>query len=214
MSVQSILFLMVTILMVVGIKPLFTILKRKQLEQNVARSGIRDIDLMDGFQFEAYLKVLFSKSGYKVTVTPKSGDYGADLVLTKGTKKIVVQAKRYGYGNRVSLGAVQEIYAAQAYYGAAEAWVITNSEFTRQAGILGNACRVQLIDRNGLSQMILKINPTKTPREIYETVNPEPRKCKKCGSRMIVRNVQESKKKFFGCSNYPECTYTENINKD
>ncbi|TKI65301.1 restriction endonuclease [Lysinibacillus mangiferihumi] len=205
---------MIVILIMVGSKPLFTILKRKQLEQNIARSGIRDIDLMDGFQFEAYLKVLFSRSGYHVTVTPKSGDYGADLVLTKGTKKIVVQAKRYGYGNRVSLGAVQEIYAARAYYGADEAWVVTNSEFTKQAGILGSACCVKLINRNALSQMILKINPSQTPREIYETVNPAPRECKKCGSPMFVRSVQKRERKFFGCSNYPKCTYTENINKD
>ncbi|MFJ7840032.1 restriction endonuclease [Lysinibacillus sphaericus] len=61
------------------IRPLFW-------QRNIARSDIRDIDLIDGFQFEASLKVMFSRSGYHVTVKPKSSDYGADIVLNKGEK--------------------------------------------------------------------------------------------------------------------------------
>ena len=100
------------------------------------------IDKMDGHQFEVYLKALFRELGYSPTVTKQSNDFGADLIL-KGKNRIVIQAKRYGMKNRVGISAVQEIYAAQAYYKAHEGWVVTNSVYTRQAKELAEACNVK-----------------------------------------------------------------------
>ncbi|NWO14609.1 restriction endonuclease [Virgibacillus sp.] len=131
----------------------------------MAQLGIKDIDRMDGFQFEAYLKVLFKKLGYCPLVTQKSGDYGADVIL-KGKNKVVIQAKRYGYKNRVSMDAVREVYAAQAFYQADEAWVITNSFYTKQAKELAKACGVKLLNRYELEQFIIKINPEQSPKEV------------------------------------------------
>ncbi len=64
-------------------------------QQKLARSGIADIDKMDGKTFEKYLKVFFEKLGYKVERTKYVGDYGADLVATNNGVKTVIQAKRY-----------------------------------------------------------------------------------------------------------------------
>lgn len=135
----------------------------------MVQSGINDIDKLDGFQFEEYLKVLFKKLGYKPVVTQKTGDYGADLIL-QGKNRIVIQAKRYGYKNNVSLDAVREAYAAKAYYKADEAWVITNSHFTKQALELAKACDVKLLDRHDLQKFIVKINPEQTAKNIFENV--------------------------------------------
>jgi len=128
------------------------------------RSGIRDIDRMKGYQFEVYLQVLFKEIGYRPIVTQKSGDYGADVVL-KGKNKIVIQAKRYGYKHKVSMDAVREVLAAMFYYKADEAWVITNSFFTKQAATLAKACGVKLLNRYELKKFIVKINPTKQPKQ-------------------------------------------------
>src|SRR5690625_5763781 len=98
-------------------------------------------------------------------VTKKSGDYGADVVL-KGKNKIVIQAKRYGYKNNVSMDAVREVFAARSYYKADEAWVITNSFFTKQAKELAKACGVKLLNRYELEKFIVQINPEKTPNEV------------------------------------------------
>lgn len=38
---------------------------------------------MSGTQFEYFLSLAFAKLGYKVQGTKVTGDYGADLVLTK-----------------------------------------------------------------------------------------------------------------------------------
>ncbi len=80
---------------------------RYRHEQKIKRSGIHDIDKMDGIQFEHYLKLLFSTQGYKVEVTRAAGDYGADLILRKDNKKIVVQAKRYA--KNVGISAIQDL---------------------------------------------------------------------------------------------------------
>jgi restriction system protein len=181
-------------------------IKRERL---IAKSGIKDIDKMDGFQFEEYLKVLFKKLGYKTAVTKKSGDFGVDVLLQSDTGRIAVQAKRYGYGNKVSLKAVQEVYAGGTYYLADERWVVTNAFFTKPAMELAKACNVRLVNRNELQELILKLKPEKTAKEIRSEVNPEQKTCPKCKSKLVLRTGKNNE--FYGCSNYPKCTYTASI---
>ncbi len=44
--------------------------------RRLKRSGIEDIDQMNGIQFEKYLSHLFAVQGYKTQVTKAAGDYG------------------------------------------------------------------------------------------------------------------------------------------
>ncbi|MFP7416054.1 restriction endonuclease [Priestia filamentosa] len=178
--------------------------------KRLAKSGIPYIDQMEGFQFESYLKALFQGLGYKAQVTPKSGDFGADLIMT-GQQKIVIQAKRYGRKNRVGISAIQQVYGAQAYYKADEAWVITNSFFTKSARVLAEACNVQLFDRKALQELILEVNPSQTAEKVFQEVKPESRTCPTCGKELVVR--QGKTNRFFGCSSFPQCRHTEVINK-
>ncbi|MFS0788835.1 restriction endonuclease [Shouchella sp. 1P09AA] len=183
-------------------------LKKRRIINRMSRSGIRDIDQMDGFQFEVYLEALFKKLGYRPLVTSASHDYGADLIL-KGRNKIVIQAKRYGMKNRVGISAVQEIYAARAYYKAHEAWVVTNSIYSPSARALAKACGVKLLDRAALQAFIVKVNPDLTASQVYHHVEPEERICPACGSDLVVRSNREGSRKFFGCTSFPQCRHTE-----
>lgn len=119
------------------------------------------LNKMDGIQFEKYLSHLLRAQGYKAEVTKAAGDYGADLLIQKDGKKIVVQAKRYS--KNVGIKAVQEAQASIAHYGAAEAWVISNSDYTTAAYDLANSNRVKLINREALIEMILAMNPGAVP---------------------------------------------------
>jgi restriction system protein len=133
-----------------------------QRAERLRRSGISEIDKMDGHRFEHYLGHLFKSQGYITEVTKAVGDYGADIVLSGHGKRIVVQAKRYG--KNVGLKAVQEVHTAIAHYRAAEGWVVTNSDYTDQAYTLAKSNGVRLINRAELIEMILKMNtPVKTP---------------------------------------------------
>jgi restriction system protein len=121
--------------------------------RRLSRSGIAEIDGMDGRTFEVFLSILFRRLGYSVEVTRYRGDYGADLVVKKGGRKIAVQAKRWK--KRVGLKAVQEAVAAKAIYGCEGALVVANRDFTQQARRLARANKVELWDREALVSKLL-----------------------------------------------------------
>jgi restriction system protein len=111
-------------------------------------SDMAAVDVMTGREFELYLEVLFQTLGYGAEQLPTSNDFGADLILVNGDKRIAVQAKRYkgNVGNR----AVQMILGAKRYYDCDEAWIITNSFYTKAALQMASKTNVVLYDRDGL----------------------------------------------------------------
>jgi restriction system protein len=112
---------------------------------------IEIIDQMNGQEFELYLKRVFERYGYLVELTPRSNDYGADLILRKGTKKYVVQAKCHR--NTIGIKAVKEVNGAIKYYKVDGAFVVTNQYFSASAVRLAKANDVLLIDRDELIKM-------------------------------------------------------------
>ncbi|MBR0382302.1 MAG: restriction endonuclease [Eubacterium sp.] len=111
---------------------------------------LRKVDRLSGKSFEKYLAVHFRRIGYKVKLTGSSNDYGADLLLKRGGKTTVVQAKRYD--RNVGIGAVQEVTGAMSYYQADRAMVVTNQYFTRNAENLAGQTGVRLWGRKELKR--------------------------------------------------------------
>lgn len=138
-------------------------------KQRLAKSGIADIDSMDGKTFEKYLEVLFERLGYKVERTRYIGDYGADLVTEKNSVKTVIQAKRYK--NNIGIKAIQEAVAAKGYYSCDKTMVVTNSYFTNQAKELAVKNKVELWDRKDLVKKLLKIKEEGEIR-LTQTISP------------------------------------------
>jgi restriction system protein len=199
------------------------IIRKMNYMDKLRRSGINDIDKMEGREFELYLGELFKKHGYEVNVTKLAGDYGADLVIVKGGKKIVVQAKRYS--KNVGIKAVQEAQASIAHYGASEAWVVSNSDYTTAAYELAKSNRVRLIHRDELIEMMLQTKQV-TPKlqlvkeapkalqtgQVQNNVDPivEDVTCSRCGSNMVRRS--NARGEFLGCGNFPKCRNTITLN--
>ncbi len=205
-------------------------LNRKRTER-LKRSGIADIDKMEGRQFELYLGHLFRGHGYIAEVTQSAVDYGADLIISKGGNKIVVQAKRYS--KNVGLKAVQEVYTAMNHYKASEAWVVTNSDYTEQTYNLAKSNGVRLINREKLIDMILNMNSqnntilsqqikeesksislsrpdvTTDNEEVVEVLDND--ECPKCGYLLVKRKGKKGE--IYGCSNFPKCRHTISINE-
>jgi len=116
-------------------------------------TGFYNIDQMDGISFERYLQVLFRGLGYSVDTTPASGDFGADLVISKNRVRAVVQAKRSA--KNVGVHAVQEALGAARMYGCEKSIVVTNRHFTAQAQQLAQANAVELWDRDALERSVI-----------------------------------------------------------
>ena len=157
--------------LVVGAILLFRLLAFIRHQRRLARSGIRDIDLMDGSTFEQYLATMFKRLGYRVELVGSArGDYGGDLVIRKDDIKTIVQAKRY-QGKKVGIKAVQEAHTARAMYECAEAMVVTNSVFSQQAQKTARATGVRLWDRDELIKHLLKAQVE--PRGDASDVEPD-----------------------------------------
>jgi hypothetical protein len=116
--------------------------KRYHVEQKAV--VVQDVSELTGVEFETHVAKLLRSKGYIVQGTSATGDQGADLLAQKDGRKIVVQAKRYAgaVGNK----AIQEVIGAMSYYGADEAWVVTNSTFTPHAKALAQKSGARLFD--------------------------------------------------------------------
>lgn len=105
----------------------------------------KNIDAMSGIDFEHFAARWLALGGYRsIKTTPKSNDYGIDLVAVKDGVKVGVQCKRYS-GN-VGVAAIQEVTAGTAYYNCEKGIVITNAAFTKNAVSLAAANGIELID--------------------------------------------------------------------
>jgi restriction system protein len=110
------------------------------------------LDQMDGLQFEQYLAGLLRERGHDAQVTRGSGDFGADIILSRNSRRIAVQAKRWR--DTVGVGAVQEVIAAKEYYQCHATWVIATARYTLQAKDLAAKANVTLVDRDLLASWI------------------------------------------------------------
>jgi len=108
---------------------------------------------LNGTDFERLIYRLFEAIGYKVEHIGHPKDQGGDLIINKGSERIVVQAKRYIASN-VGNKAVQEVVAARNYYNCNGAIVITSSYFTREAMSLAKANNTRLINKKELQQLL------------------------------------------------------------
>ncbi|MDE7321521.1 MAG: restriction endonuclease [Lachnospiraceae bacterium] len=125
------------------------ILLCRQFRKNVRT---RELDEMDGFDFEYYCADLLADNGFvDVQVTRSSGDYGIDILAEKDGVTYAIQCKRYT--GLVGVKAVQEAYAGRDYYDRMVGAVLTNQYFTKPAVQAARKLKILLWDRDYLQAM-------------------------------------------------------------
>ena len=132
-------------------------LTKKQREQDAwqrayGHAKASELDQLSGTEFEEFLAGLFRAQGYAADLTAVTGDYGADLILSKDGRRIAVQTKRYV--GSVGVQAVQEALSGRAYYQCDTAWVVTTGAFTINARALAERSGVKLIGRSDLGNLM------------------------------------------------------------
>ncbi|HZL34575.1 MAG TPA: restriction endonuclease [Tepidisphaeraceae bacterium] len=103
-------------------------------------------------EFERYVGSIFTHLGYTVEQTGKSHDQGVDVIASRGTIRIAVQAKRHigAVGN----AAIQEVYAGMAHYGCHHCMVVASGDFTSGAISLAQSTRCVLVGKAELPALI------------------------------------------------------------
>jgi hypothetical protein len=122
-----------------------------------------DLTLMSPVQFEAFCAVLWSKLGYKTSLTPSTGDGGVDVVAIKGKTGILIQCKSSSIlGQNLGWDAVKEVVAGKAAYEVRHAGVVfaktavTNQYFNGTAKEQAYLNGVDLIDCSALLEILVK----------------------------------------------------------
>ena len=133
------------------------------------------LDRLSGIEFEQWLINSIRQAGIlNVLPTKRTGDQGADIIVRHGGKTVVIQAKYYQ--QPVGNGAVQEVHTAKSHYGANEAWVVTNSTFTRAARELATTAGVRLVDRSGFKDIGSLVAQVLTASELPASAHHSSRK--------------------------------------
>jgi restriction system protein len=113
-------------------------------EQKGKKKTTEEMASLSGVDFETAVGRILLEHGWHVSATAATGDQGADIIATKGERRVIIQAKRYSgaVGNK----AVQEVVGAIPFYGGTEGCVVTNSTFTPAASALAQKNNIRLID--------------------------------------------------------------------
>lgn len=146
-------FLVVVLFAVFFAKKLITNFRNNRVNRFLNSITIDNINSLSGSEFEEFLYYLFLNMGFDVTLTPKSHDYGADLILKIYNKTIVVQSKLYT-SHSIGVSSVQEVYSSIKYYNADLGIVVTNSKFSKNSINLANSTNVLLWDKNMLIRLL------------------------------------------------------------
>ncbi|MFH3481651.1 restriction endonuclease [Xanthobacter variabilis] len=125
----------------------------KRCNDIIANGALRHTEatVRNGLDYEVFVGDLLKDHGWDVSVTPASGDQGADVIARRGPETVVIQCKFYAgaVGNK----AVQEVAAARVHYGATQAAVVSKSGFTASARQLAATNDVALLHHDELSRL-------------------------------------------------------------
>lgn len=134
--------------------------ERKVWDRYWKLRDLLSLDDLSGVEFEIAIAGLYRTLGYEISLTKKTGDFGVDLIATRGLQRYAIQIKRHSAN--IGVSAVQQVVAGGILYQVNKHSVVTNSLFTHAAKELARAHSVELVDRNELANMWKAAYPCST----------------------------------------------------
>ncbi|MEI6077561.1 MAG: restriction endonuclease [Verrucomicrobiota bacterium] len=174
---------------------------------------IEQLSLVDWFQFEKVVALVYEKLGYFVTRSGGANpDGGIDLLLEKDGQKLAVQCKQWKTWN-VGVKPVREFVGAMHIAGIPKGIFVTLRGYSGPAKQLADEQGIEILNASGLAQ-ILESTQAHLDHKFLELLDDTQKYCPKCESEMVLRTVSKGPKagnSFWGCSAYPRCRYTLQI---
>jgi restriction system protein len=177
---------------------------KRSLDQQDDLDTVRALDWR---QIELLIAEGFRDEGYTIVDTPRGADGGADIVLFKGTRRILVQCKHWKT-RRVGVRVVREMLGVVSESGAQAGIIASAGAFTRDAEEFAEKNRIRLIDGQELVSMLnIKGNVKKLATSPPRDSTPAP-SCPHCNAPMVLRTAREGQfagQMFWACSNSADC---------
>jgi len=119
-------------------------------------NNLDNVDSMNPYEFENYIKEIFKNKGYRSTLTEKvPSEYGADVIAIKDNEIIAIQCKHSSNQNSFGREAMYQLHSeAKIYYKATRLIAITNSIFNSNAMNLAKVHGIEVIDRNSFQEFL------------------------------------------------------------
>lgn len=175
-----------------------------------ARDFRERLRVIDWFQFEKLVALLFAKKGFAVERRGGAkADGGVDLILEKDGVRTAVQCKHW-QAWRVGVKTVRELRGAMAGEGFSQGMLIAIKGFTGDAIQKATEYGIELRDEADVVKLLEESDARFDPT-VAELLSDARKFCPRCESEMVLRTATRGPNKgqgFWGCSTYPRCSYT------
>lgn len=186
-----------------------SIRKRKLLNE---QSGIESIRSLSWKEFEELVAEAYRRQGYAVKENTHAGpDGGIDVILEKGGELILVQCKQWK-SYKVGVSVVREMLGLMTAHRASGGIVVTCGQFTQEARKFAAGNGVEMVEGTELVELIRGVQKHPLPISRVDSPQPAVKACPQCDEELVLRTAkrgQHAGTKFWGCSGYPRCKYTE-----
>ncbi len=197
---------MVPLALVIGaIIGIISKFKSSALFSDISKRGANEVISKLSWQnFEFLLSEYFKKQGYTTEVTGGGGaDGGIDIRLYKDGEVYFVQCKHYKAW-KVSVQFVREFFGVIVAENAAGGYIATSGSFTKAAYAFAKDKNIKLLAGDDLVEML-----DSSILDTAKSIANETIVCPSCGGELIERAGKFGR--FIGCSNYPKCKYTQDL---
>lgn len=109
-------------------------------------------DVLTGIDYESFVAGLLEAAGWQATLTPATGDHGADIIAHKSGFQVAIQCKLYS--SPVGNGSVQEAYTAKDFYQCQAAVVVSNASYTKAARTVATRNKVHLVHHDEIVSLM------------------------------------------------------------
>lgn len=182
--------------------------RKRQLLEN--QNNIHSIRALGWKEFEELVAEAYRRKGFKVMENNILGpDGGIDIRLEMNGHVHLVQCKQWR-SQKVGVSIVREMFGIMTSENASSVIVITSGIFTQEAKNFADGKPIDLIDGSQLESLIGQVQAKK------ENITPQhtdiPPQCPRCNGQLVVRTARKglnAGSRFYGCSSYPKCRYTQ-----
>ena len=186
--------------------------KRREQEYSEWKRQARTpqfLQAMDPLAFELLVAEVYRQLGYEVSLTPATGDGGVDAFARKDGRLTIIQCKRVK--GSVGEPILRDIYGALHATGAHRAIVVTTGSVSRQARAWMQGKPMEIIQSEELSKLIDSTIGRQSVVPEWFQVQERSDLCPRCYNALRV--VKGRRGRFLGCTSYPQCRYSRDLQK-
>jgi restriction system protein len=188
----------------------------KKLADNVATGA--ELSQLEWEDFENLTAAGFAANGFQVQRTAAGADGGIDLLMAREGHRFAVQCKHYRSGS-IGVEKVRAFYGAMIHAEAEAGYFVTSGDFTSEARAFVEGKSLFLYNGGALLELLARGRDAASPggrlildrAERSSSRTPACPLCRRTMQLKVAKQGTRTGKRFFGCSAFPDCRGTINV---